>query len=295
MQMDLSIRHLKAFLALAEKKSFTRAAEACFLSQPAFSMLIRSLEQGMGLRLFDRGTRHVELTAEGRAFELSAARLLAEFDGVLSEIKDLAALRKGRLTIAALPSLSARHLPPVIAEFGLAHPQLELVLHDVTADDCLDLVRRGRADIALTAAAESGEFDIEPAWPDSFFLVCPQDHALARRKRVQSADLLGHTFVQQDRSSSIRQQVDAVMFPQRLKTVMEVSSMATAAGLVASGVGIAIVPAVAMFYFDRPNLVRIPLSDPAFTRHICIVRQKGRQDTLAAAAFLSLLRQRWTA
>jgi len=293
--MEISTRHLKAFLALAEKKNFTRAAEASFLSQPAFSMLIRSLEQSMGVRLFDRGTRRVELTPEGRAFELSAARLLTEFDGALAEIKDLAALRKGQVTIAALPSLSARHLPPVIAEFKLAHPQLELVLRDITADDCLDLVRRGRADIALTPAAESAEFDVEPAWPDSFFLVCPQDHALARKKRVQSVDLLGHTFIQQDRSSSIRQQVDAVMFPHRLKAAMEVSNMATAAGLVASGVGIAIVPAVAVFYFDRPNLVRIPLSDPAFTRDICIVRQKGRQDSIATAAFVALLKKRWTA
>lgn len=291
--MNISTKHLKAFLLLAEKKNFTRAAETAFLSQPAFSMLIQSLEENMGVRLFDRGTRRVELTAEGKAFEASAARLLAEFDNAFAEISDLAALRKGRVTIAALPSLSAQHLPVVIAEFGRTYPGVEVILRDVTGDDCLDLVRRGRADFALTAAAESAELDIEPAWSDTFFVVCPKGHALARAKQLQAADLPGYAFVQQDRLSSVRQQIDAVMFPQRLKTAMEVSNMATAAGLVACGIGIAIVPAIALFHFERPNLVRIPLSDPAFTRRICIVRQKGRQDSMSAAGFISLLKQRW--
>lgn len=291
--MDISTRHLRAFLTVVEKRNFTRAAEAAFLSQPALSMLIRSLEQSLGVRLFDRGTRRVELTAEGRAFERSAARLLAEFDSALAEMRDFAALRRGRVAIAALPSIAASRLPPVIAEFGLAFPQLELALHDVTADDCLDLLRRGEVDFALTAAAPLPEFDVEPAWPDEFFVVCPRGHPLAGRSGISSAELEGHTFVQQDRYSSIRQQVDAVMFPRRLKTAMEVSNMATAAGLVASGVGIAIVPGMAMFHFAHADVVPIPLCDPAFRRAICIVRQQGRRDSTAAAAFLAMLRKRW--
>ena len=289
--MDISTRHLKAFLALAEKKNFTRAAEAAHLSQPAFSMLIRSLEQNLGLRLFDRGTRRVELTMEGSAFAKSAARLLAEFDAALAEMRDYTALRTGRVAIAALPSIAAWRLPPVIARFRARHPQLALALHDVTADDCLDLLRRGQVDFALTAALPSADFDTEPAWPDCFFVVCPPGHPLAGKREVHARDLLDHAFVHQDRYSSIRQQVDAVMFPQRLKTAMEVSTMATAAGLVASGVGIAIVPAVAMFHFQHADVVKIPLSDPAFQRDICIVRQRGRQDSIAAAAFLGMLKE----
>ena len=293
--MDISTRHLKAFLLLAEKRNFTRAAEAAHLSQPAFSMLIRSLEQNLGVRLFDRGTRRVDLTVEGHAFAASAARLLAEFDKALAEMQDFTALRTGRVAIAALPSIAAWRLPPVIARFRTAFPQLEFVLHDVTADDCLDLLRRGEVDFALTAASPSAEFDIEPAWPDSFFLVCPRGHPLAHRSQVRIADLPGYAFVQQDRYSSIRQQIDAATFPLRLKTAMEVSNMATAAGLVASGVGIAIVPAVAMFHFQHMDVVQIPMSDAAFGRHICIVRQRGRQDSIAAAACLDMLKADWSA
>lgn len=291
--MDIATRHLKAFLALVEKKNFTRAAEAAHLSQPAFSMLIRSLEDTLGVRLFDRGTRRVELTVEGRAFAASAVRLLAEFDSALAEMRDLSTLRTGRVAIAALPSIAASRLPPVIARFTMAFPQLQLILHDVTADDCLDLLRRGEVDFALTAASPTAEFDFEPAWPDSFYLVCPRGHPLAGKSPVYTADLLSYAFVQQDRYSSIRQQVDAVMFPQRLKTAMEVSTMATAAGLVACGVGIAIVPAVAMFHFHHTDVVQIPLADPAFQRHICIVRQRDRHDSIAAAAYLAFLKADW--
>ncbi|SNT08853.1 DNA-binding transcriptional regulator, LysR family [Noviherbaspirillum humi] len=289
--MNISTRHLKAFLALAERKSFTRAADAVHLSQPAFSMLIQSLEESVGLRLFDRGPRHVELTAEGEAFAQAAERLLGDFEGLLAQMKDLVALQKGRVAVAALPSLSASLLPPVIARFRQRHPGVELALHDVTSDDCLDLVRRGRCDIALTAIAQSDELDIEPVLADSFYVVCPRRHPLAARKRIRRQDLLEYGFIQQDRASSVRQQIDAVMFPARLKTVMEVSNMNTAVGLVGAEVGIAIVPAVALFLFRQRHLARIPLADPAFTRSIALVRLKGRRDTTAVAAFVALLKE----
>ena len=86
MQMNLSARQLRAFLALAESRSFTRAAAASFLSQPAFSALIQSLEAALQQRLFDRSTRHVDLTVEGRAFEVSARRILAEVDDALAGV-----------------------------------------------------------------------------------------------------------------------------------------------------------------------------------------------------------------
>lgn len=291
--MNISTRHLKAFLVLAAERNFTRAAALSHLSQPAFSMLIQALEEGVGVRLFDRGTRKVELTVEGRLFEGSAARLLGEFDNAVAELNDLVALRKGRVTIAALPSLSAQRMPELVAEFCRQHPGVEIILHDVTADDCLDLVRRGRCDFAVSAIVTALDVDIEPVMDDSFFLACPPDHPLTRLAQIDLPDLLPYSFVQQDRYSSVRQQIDAVTFPNRLNTVMEVGNMATAAGLVAAGIGLAIIPQVARFEFDRPNLVCLPLPSRLLSRQICLVRQKNRQDSVAAAAFIALIRQRW--
>src|SRR5690349_18971038 len=130
MQMNVSTRQLRAFVLLAAQRNFTRAAAAMHLSQPAFSALIRQLEDALGLRLFDRSTRSVELTVEGREFELSARRVLDEFDGALAGVRDQAARRRGRVSIALLPSLAAGWLPPVLAGFRSAYPGIELQVAD---------------------------------------------------------------------------------------------------------------------------------------------------------------------
>ena len=101
--MNISTRQVDAFLALAAQRSFTRAAAQCHLSQPAFSALIRALEDDLGLRLFDRSTRHVSLTAEGENFHASALRIRAEVDAALATLRDAALLRRGRVSVALLP------------------------------------------------------------------------------------------------------------------------------------------------------------------------------------------------
>lgn len=113
---DLSTRQLRAFVALAELRNFTRAAQASHLSQPAFSALIRALEDAIGTRLFDRNTRSVQLTPEGRLFEPSARRLLADAARALADLADHVERRKGRVHVAALPSLAAGWLPAQFAE-----------------------------------------------------------------------------------------------------------------------------------------------------------------------------------
>src|SRR5438477_9361829 len=117
MQMNLSTRQLRAFVALAEQRNFTRAAARVHLSQPAFSALVRSLEEALEQRLFDRSTRHVELTTEGREFEAPARRILAEVEAALTGAREYAVRQRGRVAIALLPSLAAGWLPSVLAEY----------------------------------------------------------------------------------------------------------------------------------------------------------------------------------
>src|SRR5687767_520805 len=146
---NVSTRQLRAFVTLAEQRSFTRAAVLSHLSQPAFSALIRQLEDSLGLRLFDRSTRSVELTVEGAEFELSARRVLSEFENALAGVHDQAARRRGRVSIALLPSLAAGWLPQVLMDFRAAFPGIELQVADVLSEPCIELVRSGHADFAL--------------------------------------------------------------------------------------------------------------------------------------------------
>ena len=109
--MNISARDIQAFLALAEVKNFTRAAARCHLSQPAFSALIKALEDHVGLKLFDRSTRHVLLTQEGERFWLSAQRIAEELEDCAKAMRDTAQLARGHVAVALLPSLAAGWLP----------------------------------------------------------------------------------------------------------------------------------------------------------------------------------------
>jgi len=291
--VNLSTRQLKAFVALADLKNFTRAAEQCHLSQPAFSALIRALEEAIGLRLFDRDTRKVELTTEGRLFLESAARLLGDLDHALNDLAEHAAQRRGRVAVAVLPALAAGWLPAVLAEFHAAHPGIELDVADALSEECVERVRAGRADFALAAIrASAPELRTDPFCADRFHLVCRRDHALAAKRRVTLADLADQPFVHLARTSSVRRHIEAAVWPAQMRRVMELEQLSTVAGMVRAGLGITVVPALTLFHFEHPDLVTRPVRDAGLRREIFVIRPRDRSLSLAAQALLELVRAR---
>lgn len=300
--MNISTRQLDAFLALAAQRSFTRAATQCHLSQPAFSALIRALEDDVGVRLFDRSTRHVDLTAEGENFLESAGRIRAEMDAALTSLRDAATLRRGRVSIALLPSLAAGWLPAVLAGYRSQYPGIELDIADVLSEPCIERVASGKADFALAAIrADTPELQAEPFCRDGFHLVCRKDHPLAqpiaRQKRskgqagVALQDLAAWPFVHLARTSSVRQYLEAAFHPQAMKTLMEVEQLATVMGMVRAGLGISVVPTLTLFHFDQPDLVTRPLALPGLTRQIYLVRRRERSLSVAAQALYTHVMQ----
>lgn len=293
MQMNISSRQIDAFLALAAQRSFTRAAAQCHLSQPAFSALIRALEDGLGLRLFDRSTRHVNLTAEGENFLEAARRIRAEVDNALATMRDAASLRRGRVAVALLPSLAAGWLPGVLADYRAAHPGVELDIADVLSEPCIERVATGKADFALAAIrADTPELQAEPFCSDGFHLVCRADHPLARRRKampLHAQDLAEWPFVHLARTSSVRQYLEAALHPQAMNTLMEVEQLATVMGMVRAGLGISVVPTLTLFHFHQPGLVTRALALPGLTRRIYLVRRRDRSLSVAAQALYALV------
>lgn len=289
--MNLSVKHLRAFLALARLRNFTRAAAACHLSQSAFSALIQGLEDDAGARFFDRNTRRVELTAEGRLFEQSAARLLADFESAYTELKDHVDLRKGRVAVAALPSLAAGTLPRVLAAFHTRYPGISIELFDSLSDPCIALVQSARVDFALASAGTAlAGLQTELLCTDSFHVVCHAAHPLAQARTVLPRDLAPYPFIHLARSTSIRQHLEHALHPLRLHSMMEVEHLATAAALVAQGLGISVIPALALFQFQLPDIVVKPLKLAGLVRQIHIVRPEGRALSVAANALLDMVR-----
>ena len=290
MQMNLSTRQLRAFLALAEQRSFTRAAVLTHLSQPAFSALIRALEDALGQRLFDRSTRHVELTPEGSEFGIAARRVLAEFDGAVAGAQDFAARRRGRVAVALLPSLAAGWLPGVLAEFRAACPGIELQVTDVLSEACIEQVRSGKADFAIAATrAETPELRADLFCSDGFHLVCPAGHPLATATELRARDVAAFAFIHLSRTSSVRQYLDAALQPLQMNTLMEVDQLATVMGMVRAGLGISIVPSLTLFHFQHPEIVTRPLAWAGLMRRIYLVRRRDRSLSLAAQSLHDLV------
>ncbi|WP_453934146.1 LysR family transcriptional regulator [Acidovorax temperans] len=280
----LSTRQLDAFAALAEHRSFTRAAVQCHLSQPAFSALIKALEEELGARLFDRSTRHVDLTPEGVNFLESAHRIRAEMRAAVAALRDAVTLQRGRVAVALLPSLAAGWLPQVLASYQQAHPGIAVDIADVLSEPCIDRVASGTADFALAAIrADTPALQAEPFCSDGFHLVCPEQHPLARRRKpLAVADLAGYPFIHLARHSSVRQYLEAAFRPQAMRTLMEVEQLATVTGMVRAGLGISVVPALTLFHFQQPGVVTRPLQLPGLQRQIYLVRR--RDQSLSAAA-----------
>jgi LysR family carnitine catabolism transcriptional activator len=288
--MNLSARDLRAVLALAQERNFTRAAQRVHLSQPAFSALIQGVEQGLGAKLFDRTTRNVALTVEGQVFEQSARRMLADFDGMLADFRDHAQRKKGRVAVAALPSLAAGWFPGVLAQFHRQYPGIELALFDSLSEQCLALLRSRQADFAMASAgSHSEDLETAPLCRDSFYLICRKDHALARQASIRLRDLAEYPFVHMSRNTSVRQRLEAAFHPMEMRTILEVEHLATVTGLVRAGLGITLVPALTLFHFDHPDIVVRPLAVKGFTREIVLVRRRHETLSLAAQALWDLV------
>lgn len=288
---EFSGRLLSAFLSLVDTGQFKLAAERCNVSQSAFSQMISRLEEQLGTRLFDRDTRRVSLTPEGRLLVPIARAVEAGIEAMFIELLDHAEQRRGKVALAALPSLAADWLPRILAEFRERYPGIKLQLHDTVAEPNLDLVRKGTVDFAINAPAyESEEFDAEFLFNEPYFFICRADHAHADRKSILLKELEGCNYVHTLRTGSlwrwIEPHVQGIEFND---TGFEVQQLATLAGLIANGFGVSIVPGFALFQFHRLGLRAVPIRDRALLRPLFMVKRRGQTLSVAARSLVQMI------
>lgn len=294
MAINVSFKLLKAFLTLSEQKNFTRAAEHSHVSQSTFSGMIQRLEDEVSARLFDRDTRNVVLTPEGELFAEAARHLVSEIQWTFSDLQDYVAKKKGRVGIAALPSIAGAWLLPVIAEYRRLYPGIAIEIHDVLSDRCIALLEQGQVDIALAAPnAALDEYATEHFHTDRFFLICRRDHPIATKSTVSMPELSGCDFIRLARSTSVHQHiVNAVGATGVTSSSFEVENLSTVAGLIIHGLGVSLLPELTLSQFRHPDLVAIPLAPPGISRPIHIIRRKDKALSIAAQAMLELIRQK---
>ena len=291
--MNLSTRLVHAFLALAECRSFTRAAEQCHVSQSAFSTMIQNLEGAVGTKLFVRNTRNVSLTPEGELFKQGALEVNESFARLETNLQDHIERKRGRVTVAALPSLAASFLPGIIQTYRKNYPGISIKIFDVLSDACLDLLHSGQVEMAFTAAIVSPkEFNTHFLFGDPFVVACHKNHILASLKSLTVEDLAGQDIIRFPVGSSLRQYLEQLLqsFSGISSTHLEIAGgISTAAGLVACDCGVAVITKLNSFYFQRPDICCIPLVNSDLIRNIYAVTRKGKTLSSAGAGFLDFI------
>lgn len=285
MALNFDLNDLLSFRAVAELGNFRKAAEVVHLSQPAFSRRIANLEQALGVRLLERTTRRVTLTAVGRDFERKVRDLLDDLDTTLLGIRGAAATRMSEVTLACVPSTVNYYVSRVVGRFHAANPRVRVKVFDAGANEVLGAVTRGEADFGLNfMGAQEPDLDFTPLLEERFVAACRRDHPIARMRQIAWAALKAHDYISVSMSSGNRVLLDQALagLAERPQAIFETQHVTTTLGLVEAGLGVAAVPSLAMPARGHPLLASVPLVDPVVTRKVGLIKRANR--TLAPAA-----------
>jgi LysR family carnitine catabolism transcriptional activator len=277
----MTVKQLRAFLAVAQTLSFAQACKRLHLSQPALSLAIKTLEESLGGALLVRTTRSVALTPEGETLLPIARRLLADWDNAEELLRQHFTLQLGKLAVAAMPSFAGNRLPAALKAFRDAHPRINVAVHDVINEQVLEMVRDRRVELGVCfepAALDGLQFTA--LYNDRFVAVVPAGGALAGREALSWADLLGQPFIALQRPSAVR-------------LLLEDSIAARYVGrMVAEGLGVSAVPSLCRRQMEELGACCVPLGEPQVARRVGLLHLAGHQLSSAAQAMSdTLLRQ----
>lgn len=289
--MKNSIQHIRAFLAVADSGSFAKAAVELHLSPSALTVQIQQLEEWLGVTLLERSPRQVSLTAAGQNNRGPMEKLLLDLDNIVSGSRDLAALRRGVVTLAALPSLCSGALPPILKRFREQFPGVEVRLRDVVAQRIDAMVREGEVDFGLGVRARTRHgLDFQVVMVDRLSLFVPANHPLAKRLTIPLAELAGEPIILTGRDSSVRERVEQLFAQEGLTLTpgLEANYMSTVMALVRQGLGMTLLPESADE--GRGDLVQVQIEHAGVNREIGLITRTGFGLSPAAECFVGTLR-----
>lgn len=286
-----SLNSLRLFLHIARSQSFSETARLAHMSQPALSRTIKLLEADLGVRLFDRNSRNVSLTAAGATLLPAAERLTADFDLAFRELTQTFEGQRGRVIVGALPSVAADLLPKVMARYLKAHPQVEILVRENLTGGLHQILQERQVDISITTPpAGVDSVDFQPLFEDEYVLVGrPEDLAdipdPAPWKIFEALPFIG-----MEPRSSVRMLTDLAFDRASIDTRVryECSQLATVGGLIAAGLGISLQPRSTLRLLAAGGQVAWrAVAPPRASRTIGICRLKGRSLAPAVEAFLA--------
>lgn len=289
----MELRHLRYFEAVARHSHVTRAAAELHIAQPALSKQISQLEQELGVALFDRVGRNVRLTEAGEALLPHARAAMAQVEAARAEMAERIGLRRGRATVGTTPTVGTQLLPTVLAAFNKQFPGIELRLHEAGVQTLLDLLETGLTDVAVvTLPVDDEHLTVVPLFSEEMMLAVWRGHSLAARAEVRLRELEHEPWLLSPENYELRETTlnacAAAGFTPRV--VLDGGEMDTLLRFVAAGIGVALVPRLAVNGTDE--LATLQVSDQRLTRSLGIVWRGDRVASPAARALREFLVQR---
>lgn len=291
--MKIDFDGVQAFVAVAELGSFSNAARGLHITQTALTRRIQKLEAYLGLRLLDRTTRRVDLTAIGREFLPQARSMVQEMTSAVERLKDISLRAVGDMTLACIPSMASHVLPKVIQRYARLHPDNRIRLLDGATHSVFDAVLGGQAELGIAVQGERHPDLLEThLLSDPLVFICREPHPLQSRKSVNWQDMRDVDLIRVSSFTATRVLMDYQLAKRgvRLQSKYEVQHHATALNLVAAGVGSTILPASTFSKEDRPGMHKIALVRPLVSRKVVLLRSARGSLSPAAQAFFDLIR-----
>ncbi len=293
MRINYRMDDLRALLALAQHRSFVRAAETLHITQSAFSRRIAQLEDVVGARLVERTSRRVALTPLGQALADQARIFVPQMDQSMEDAYRQARGESGSVTLACLTTVAYSGLPKVLGRFRQAFPNVRLHVRDDTGQRVTQSVIRREAEFGVTVCqGQTADLVVQAVAKDPFVLAVAPDHPLARRKSVQWHELAHWKPVSLGRSSANRTLIDAGLLDQGIEPPWfdEVEHLSTMIGFLRNAQVVGVLPRMALDA-RAPDLVMRPLTHPVLSRDIGLIRRSETELSKAAQALWDMLAQ----
>ena len=283
--MNITLRQLRAFIAVAEFGQFNLAARNLHITQSAVSILIRDLEAEIGVRLFDRHTRMVSLTLVGQEFLPQARKILKDLELAVGDVRDNASLKRGQVTIAAAIVLAATIVPPILARFMRMYPEISVSIRDMPEEQISPALKRNEVDIAVgTLSEDDPEIAATALLRDKLMLVCREDHRFAKRKSVRWTELKDETLITLAAANPLRNIVEhnLLRVVPNYRPKYEVRFSTTAMSMIAAGMGVAVLPENSSQLASAVRVTTVDLIEPLVMRDVSLLQR--RHHSLSPAA-----------
>lgn len=294
--MMYNLKAIQIFVVVAETCSFRKAAEILHRSQSAVSTQIKLLEEQIGVSLFHRTTRRVQLTAEGEQLLGHAQRAVASLETGLRQIKEAANIQFGHIAMGCVPSIAATILPPVLAEFQRKRSGIHLELRELASTQLLESVSKQEISFGIgPEVEEASDFDFMPITKEPIYALLPEAHWKVDQNSITLAELAPLPIILASASAALRNALNRELAAKNLEIThsFEVIQVQTMVAFAQAGLGVAILPQIMIPQPLDKTLQALPIVDPVMERNLCLITLKGNSLSPAAKELTKLIVNRF--